>query len=103
MDAMNTPSTTYAAFWRASCGVSQSTLAFALHATRLTVFAVLAVFEPIIRVTLSLLAILMIGVSLFNRYVIHTAHFPFWLMMGLAAGSAVVLIIYYRFMRILAP
>jgi hypothetical protein len=102
MDAMNTP-TTRAAFWRASSRISQSTLGFALHATHLTVFAVLAVFEPIIRVTLSLLAILMICVSLFNRYVIRTTHFPFWLMMGLSAGCAAILVLYYRLMRILAP
>jgi hypothetical protein len=103
MDAMNTPSTTYASFWRASARVGQSTVAFALHTIRLTVFAVLAVFEPIIRVTLSLLAILMIGVSLFNRYVIHATHFPFWLIMGLSAVCAGILILYYRLMRILAP
>ena len=102
MDAMNTP-TTHAAFWRAPSRLSQITLTFALHATRLTVFAVLAIFEPIIRVMLSLLAILTICVSLFNRYVIHTTHFPFWLMMGLSAGCAVILILYYRLMRILAP
>ena len=102
MDAMNTP-TAHAAFWRASTRVSQSTLAFALHATRLTVFAVLAVLEPIVRVTLSLLAILMICVIVFNRYVVHTTHFPFWLMTGLSAGCAAVLILYYRLMRILAP
>ena len=102
MDSMNTP-TAHAALWRASTRASQSTLAFALHAIRLTVFAVLAVLEPIVRVTLSLLAILMICVSVFNRYVVHTAHFPFWVMMGLAAGCAVVLILYYRLMRILAP
>jgi hypothetical protein len=99
---MNTP-TTHAAFWRTSSRVSQGTLAIALHATRLTVFAVLAVFEPILRVTLSLLAILLIGVSLFNRYVVHAPHFLFWLMMGLAAGCGVILILYYRLMRILAP
>jgi hypothetical protein len=99
---MNTP-TTHAAFWRAPSRLSQSTLAFALRATRLTVFAVLAIFEPIIRVTLSLLAILMIGLSLFNRYVVHAPYFPFWLMMGLAAGCAVILILYYRLMRILTP
>ena len=102
MDAMNTP-TAHVAFWRASTRVSQSMLALVLHATRLTVFAVLAVLEPVVRITLSLLAILMICVSVFNRFVVHTTHYPFWVMMGLAAGCAVVLILYYRLMRILAP
>src|ERR1017187_2150572 len=92
MDATNAPSTTHDTFLRTSAG--QDTLSVALHAIRLTVFAILAVFEPIIRVALSLLALVGICLSVFNRYVVYAPHFPFWLVIGISMGCAVALAMY---------
>ena len=101
MDATNTPSTAHDPFLRASTG--QGTASVALKAIRLTVFAILAVFEPIIRVALSLLALVGICLSVFNRYVVYAPHFPFWLVIGISMGCAVALAMYYKLMRFLTP
>lgn len=74
-----------------------------LGAIRLTVFAILAVFEPIIRVALSLLTLVGISLSVFNRYVVYAPHFPFSLVIGMSTGCAVALVMYYKVMRILTP
>jgi hypothetical protein len=84
MDATNAPSTTHDTFLRTSTSAGQGTLSVALKAIRLTVFAILAVFEPIIRVALSVLALVGICLSVFNRYVVYAPHFPFRLMRFLA-------------------
>jgi hypothetical protein len=86
---------------RASAG--QRTASVALKAIRLTVFAILAVFEPIIRVALSLLALVGVSLAVFNRYVAYAPHFPFWLVIGISTGCAVALAIYYQLMRFLTP
>ena len=101
MDATNAPSTTHGSFLRASAG--QGTTSVALKAIRLTVFAILAVFEPIIRVALSLLAVVGMCLSLFNRYVVYAPHFPFWFVIGISTGCAVALIMFYKVMRALTP
>jgi hypothetical protein len=101
MDAANAPSTTHDAFLKASAG--HDTLSVVLHAIRLTVFAILAVFEPIIRVALSLLALVGVSLAVFNRYVAHALHFPFWLVLGMSTGCALALVMYYKLMRFLTP
>jgi hypothetical protein len=83
--------------------VGWGTFYVTLQALRLTVFAILAVFEPIIRVGLSLLAVVGICLCLFNRYATHAPHFPFWLTLGLSVGCALALVLFYRLMRFLTP
>jgi hypothetical protein len=101
MDATNAPSTTHDPFLRASAG--QGTASVALKAIRLTVFAILAVFEPIIRVALSLSALVGVSLAVFNRYVVYAPHFPFWLAIGISTGCALGLAMYYKLMRFLTP
>jgi len=101
MDATDAPSTTHDPFLRASTG--RGTGSVALKAIRLTVFAILAVFEPIIRVALSLLTLVGVSLAVFNRYVVYAPHFPFWLIIGISMGCAVALAMYYKLMRFLTP
>jgi hypothetical protein len=82
MDPANAPLTTLDAFSSTSARVGQGTLSVVLHAIRLTVFAILAVFEPIIRVALSLLVLAGICLAVFNRYIVYVPHFPVGLVIG---------------------
>jgi hypothetical protein len=72
------------------------------HAIRLPILATLAVLEPVVRTLLSGLALLGILMALFFEYLIRLPNFPFWLMIGLSIGCALLLTAYYSLMRLFA-
>ncbi len=77
-------------------------LRLAWHSIRIPVLAVLMVLEPFVSVILSALAVLGIFVALFNRFLLHSPRFPFWMMLGVSVGCAVILMFYYGIIRILS-
>ena len=76
-------------------------LQLAWHFIRLPILAVLVVLEPFVSVVLSALTVLGIVSALFNRYLLHLPHFPFWMMLGISVGCATLLLVYYGIIRIL--
>jgi len=77
-------------------------LRVAWHSIRIPVLAMLVVLEPFVCVLLSALAVLGIIVALFNRFLLHSPHFPFWMMLGVSVGCAVILMFYYGIIRFLS-
>lgn len=75
----------------------------AAHALRLTVFAILATLEPVVRILLSLLAMGGFAMCVLYRFVVHAPHFPFGLMLALSTGFSALLALYYLAVRALTP
>ena len=90
--------------WARSCVAGGfSLLLIAAQAVRLSVFAVLAALEPIVRILLSLLAMGGIAMCVLFRFVVHAPHFPFGLMLTVSVGFSVLLVLYYLAVRALSP
>jgi hypothetical protein len=67
---------------------------------RLPVLALLVILEPVVRVLLSGLALLITLTAFFWLAVRGLAAFPFWTMLGLGIGALVLLTLYYALMRL---
>ena len=77
-------------------------LRFAWHSVRIPVLAVLVILEPFVSIILAALTVLGIFSALFNRFLLHLPHFPFWTMLGISAGCATILMLYYGIIRVLS-
>ena len=69
---------------------------------RLPVVALLAILEPIVSLTLSLLALLLALCAFFFKIFAHRPDFPFWMMLGFSVCCVFVLAAYYGIMRMLS-
>ena len=78
-------------------------LLLAAQAVRVTLFSILATFEPIIRISLSLLAMGGFAMCGLHYFVIHSPHFPLGVMLALSSGFSLLLVLYYLALRALAP
>jgi hypothetical protein len=72
----------------------------ALRAVRLSLAAVLGILEPFVRVGLIGLALVTVMIALLFRFSGVAPHLPFWGMMGTAAGTLGLLVVYYTLMRL---
>jgi hypothetical protein len=69
---------------------------------RLPLLALLGVLEPLVRVLLAGGALLMTLTAIFFVLVQPISTFPFWGMLGLAAGLVLLLSLYYALLRLLS-
>lgn len=74
------------------------TLGVIWHAFRPPVFVFLAILEPVVRFTLSALALLGILTALFFK-LYGVPQFPFVLMLGISVGFGLALVAYYALLR----
>jgi hypothetical protein len=70
------------------------------HAVRLPVVALLVILEPFVTTVLMGIATLGVLVCLFYEFLLKDPHFPFWLMLCLSIGSALLLLPYYALIRL---
>lgn len=73
---------------------------FSWNVVRLPIVATLAVLEPVVRTILAGIALLGILTALFSEFVVRAPNFPFWPMIGVSVGSALLLMVYYAVMRV---
>ena len=73
---------------------------FSWKVVRLPIIATLAVLEPVVRTILAGFALLGILTALFSEFVVRAPNFPFWPMIGVSVGSALLLMAYYAVMRV---
>lgn len=73
---------------------------FSWNVIRLPIVATLAVLEPVVRTILAGIALLGILTALFSEFVVRAPNFPFWPMIGVSVGSALLLMVYYAVMRV---
>lgn len=78
------------------------TLRLGWHAIRLPLLTLLVILEPFVRTILMAIAMLGVLITLFYEFVVRLAHFPFWLMLALSIGSALLLLPYYALIRLLS-
>jgi len=76
-------------------------LALILGGMRLCLLALLAIAEPIVRTILGGTALLSAGSACFFRCFTEVAGFPFGGMLALSVGCVLLLMLYYRVMRLL--
>jgi hypothetical protein len=69
------------------------------HAFRLPVFVFLAILEPVVRSTLTALALLGVLTALFFKFY-GVPHFPFVLILGVSVGFELMLVAYYALLRL---
>ena len=67
---------------------------------RLPVLTLLVILEPFVRTVLMGIAMIGVPLTLFYEFVVKLPGFPFWLMLGLSVGSAMLLLPYYALMRL---
>ena len=67
---------------------------------RLPALALLLVMEPLVCGVLSGVAALGVLCTLFFGLLVRPPHFPFWLMLGISAGIALLMIPYYALIRL---
>ena len=84
--------------WLAAGG--RGALRLAWHAIRLPSLSLLVVMEPVVRGVLSVIAVLGVLTAFFFEFLIKLPHFPFWMMLGISAGFAVLLVPYYLLIRL---
>lgn len=72
---------------------------FSWNVVRLPIVATLAILEPVVRTILAGIALLGIATALFSEFVVKAPNFPFWPMIGISVGSALLLMAYYALMR----
>lgn len=72
-----------------------------LTAVRFTVLVMLSALEPLVRVACVLAMPLLIGTALLFGFAIDRPDFPFWGMLGAAAGCAMGLAAYHGLLRLL--
>jgi len=75
-------------------------LRLAWHAIRLPCLALLVVMEPLVRSVLSTIAVLGVIFACFFAFLVKLPHFPFWMMLGISAGFAFLLVLYYLLIRL---
>lgn len=73
-----------------------------LSSVRFTALVSLSALEPLVRIACVLAMLLLIGTALLFGYAIDRPDFPFWGMLGAAAGCAVTLAAYHGLLRLLA-
>lgn len=73
-----------------------------LSAVRLALITLLVILEPFVTIALMGIATLGVLTCLFYEFLIRAPHFPFWLMLSFSLGSAMLLLLYYALMRVLA-
>lgn len=82
--------------------VAVGLLVTAWTTVRLPALAILLVMEPIVCGVLSAVAALGVLCALFFEFVAKVPHYPFWLMMGVSAGLALLMVPYYLLVRFLS-
>jgi hypothetical protein len=73
------------------------------YPVRLALFAVLALFEPLIRIVLAGFAIGGVVAWFVFKELAHAPKFPSGTVLGLSVACAVLLVLYYMLMRWLRP
>ena len=81
---------------------AMSLLSVAWTAIRMPTLAVLLLLEPIVCGVLSGIATLGVLCALFFEFVVKSPNYPFWLMMGVSAGLALLIVPYYLLVRLFA-
>ena len=71
-------------------------------AIRLPIVTLLVILEPFVTTILMGIAMLGVLMCLFNRFLLHEPHFPFWMGLGLSIGSGMLLLPYYTLIRLFA-
>jgi hypothetical protein len=71
------------------------------RAIRIPALALFVILEPVVRVVLAGVALLLVLTALFYR-AIGMPHFPFWTVLALGVGSALLLALYYALLRLLS-
>jgi len=82
---------------------ARALLVLAARLLRFIVFAVLSTLEPVVRLALSLVAIVGFLTCFLYRFVVHAPHFPFALTFTLSVAVSVLLVLYSFAMRALSP
>ena len=67
------------------------------------VYAVLAVFRPLISVVLAGFGMLGVLVALSFRFLFHLPHFSFWTVLGVSIGSLVSIMVYDVILELFRP
>jgi hypothetical protein len=70
------------------------------HAVRLPILTLLALMEPLICRSLSMIALLGVLTAFFWEFVARPPHFPFWTVLGISVGVAMLQIPYYLLIRL---
>jgi hypothetical protein len=69
--------------------------------TRLFAFSILITLEPVVRLVLSTVALVLLLTAFFFK-ALGTPHFPFWGMVGFSVGCTVALMAYYGVMSVVS-
>ena len=67
---------------------------------RLPIVTLLVILEPLVRTILMGIATLGVLMCLFYEFLIRFPHFPFWQMLALSLGSALLLLPYYALIKL---
>ncbi|MGH8254608.1 MAG: hypothetical protein ACRET0_00130 [Steroidobacteraceae bacterium] len=70
------------------------------HAVRLPIVTLLVILEPFVTMILMAIATLGVLMCLFYEFLLKDPHFPFWLMLAISIGSALLLLPYYALIRL---
>jgi hypothetical protein len=84
--------------WLAATG--RGALRLTWHTIRLPALALLVTMEPLVCGLLSLLAMLGVLTALFWEFVVKPPHFPFWIVLGVSVGFALLQVPYYLLIRL---
>ena len=76
-------------------------LALAWDALRLPALTLFMILEPLVRLLLSAVALLVALTAIFFKLFVHRPDFPFWGMLALSIGCVWVLALYYAVIRLL--
>jgi len=82
-------------------GVARGALYFLGQAVRLPAFSFLIILEPVVRLTLSIVALLSVLTAFFFRF-LGAPHFPFLGMLGFGVGCILLLMAYQAAIRFLS-
>ena len=70
---------------------------------RLPILAILVILEPLVRVLLGALGLLLVASALFLEFLTRHALIPFWGMLATAVGCVALLALYYLILQWLSP
>jgi hypothetical protein len=73
------------------------------HVVCIPVYAVLAVFRPLIGVVLAGIGMLGILIALFLRFIEHLPHFSFWTVLSISVGCLVMIAVYDVMVELFRP
>src|SRR5207237_10029073 len=82
---------------------ARALVVLAARVLRFIVFAFLSTLEPVVRIALSLVAIVGFLTCFLYRFVVHAPHFPFALTFTLSVAVSVLLVLFSFAMRALSP